>query len=40
VKNVVYQAKNNDLLGLKARIWNAVAIATHSMLQNMWTEVK
>jgi hypothetical protein len=40
VKNLIYQVKNNNLQQLKACIRDLVAMATHNVLQNTWTEVK
>jgi hypothetical protein len=40
VKNIVYQVKVNDLQHLKARMRDAVAMATPNMLQAMWNEVE
>ena len=40
MKNLVSQVKNKGLQQLKACMRIAVAVVTHSMLQNTWTEVE
>jgi hypothetical protein len=40
VKNIVYQVKINDLQHLKAHAKDAVAAATPTMLQGMWSKVE
>jgi hypothetical protein len=40
VKNILYWVKDNNLEQFKSHIMDAVATATHNMLQNMGTDVK